>query len=422
MKITHTTLPFGMLNIGQTPKFKTIRIQVVCHNDMAIETVSKRAVLPYLMRSISTKYPTRIALQTKLEEMYAASFSGSVRSIGLTQEIAFDLHIIHDDYAIASTNLLEEAFAFLHDILFQPKFDQAIFQEEVRLIDEYFLSVYGDKMRYALKQLTKHMYEGNQYALDALGDPESLQQLTLSDCIDAYQTMMREDAININVVGNVTEADILPYITQFLPFAPRAFTRTVIDRTHRDIDTPNHIVETQDITQGKLAIGYQLPAYYQTDDYHPAIVMNAVLGAGPDSLLFKRVREELNKVYFIGSMYDQYKGSLAIYAGIDPKDYDDVIHEINLQIKAIQTKTIDPNVFEIAKTTIIQHLIESLDSIGSIVARINHLAMFHKTFQQAELIQRIKGITLDDIARIANMMQLDTTFFLKGDNHENTTI
>lgn len=415
MNITHKQISGGMLNIGHTTKFKTIRIQVVFDNDLTEDTVTKRAILPYLMRSITTKYPSRIALQTKLEDMYAASFYGGVRKLGKTQEISFDLHIIHADYAIDSPDLLTEAFQFLHEVLFRPLFDEAIFAEERRLIEEYFLGLYGDKLRYSVRQMMQAMYQGNEYQLDAMGNPDSLQLVTLADCIDAYHSMITEDGIHINVVGDVSEDDILPLIDTYLSFEPREKTRTIIDYSVTDRESVQVIEEQQQITQAKLVMGYQLPVYYLTDEYYHAVVFNTMFGSGPDSLLFHRIREELNKVYFIGTMYDQYKGSLLLYAGIHSADQDVVMAEIATMIERIIAKDISPEALQIAKTSLVQNLIESMDSINSIVSRIHHLAVFGKTFDQHRLIQTIEQTTMDDIVNIARKLKLDTTFFLRGE-------
>jgi predicted Zn-dependent peptidase len=117
-------------------------------------------------------------------------------------------------------------------------------------------------------------------------------------------------------------------------------------------------------------------------------------------------------------MYDQYKGVLILYAGIDAKDHDLVVAEIDDIIHNIQTKQLSDQALIIAKKALIQNLVESLDSIGAITSRINHLAMFDRTFDQAKLIELVEQTTMDDIANIASMMTLDTSYLLRGESHE----
>jgi predicted Zn-dependent peptidase len=415
MKITHTKTSHYTLNIGHTTQFKTIKLQITFNNALQEETVTARALLPYMMKAITKHYKRRKDIQEHLENLYSASFQAGVKKVGLSQEIAFDLTLIDDSYVNPSKPLLEQGFAFLYEVLFQPDFTEKIFLEEKRLLQEYFISIYNNKMRYAMNELHHNMYQGQPYHLQPLGRLEDLESMTLQHIKDAYQSMLKHDTININVVGDVSEAVIKEYIDTYLPFQSNQTPLTLLDTSKRLIQEVNTIVETQDVMQGKFVLGYQLPAYYGTDNYYKAVVFNTLLGGNPESLLFKRIREELNKVYFIGSSYDQYKGSLYIYGGINPEEYDMVIQEISTIIESIKRNDYPKHRLEIAKKTLINGLIESFDSPGSLASRVNHLSLFHKTFDPEQLIQKIQTITELDIQKMASVLQLDTTFFLRGE-------
>lgn len=414
MKITHNRYPGYRLNLGLTTVFKTVRIQISFLGDLRQDTVTARALVPYLLKATTTKYPSRRALTAQLEQMYAASFGAGVKKIGLTQEIVFDLTVLHNRYATGIDDLLNDAFELLSDVLFRPRFDDVIFREEVRLLQEYFDSQYDNKMRYAIQSLYNNMYEGEPYRLQPLGQAEDLASITLEDVKQAYHAMLAEDAIHINVVGDVDATTIKSLIDAHLPFAPRTKTVIPLDQAQKPDRETRLIAETQDVLQGKIALGFQLPVYYTTDDYYAAVVYNMLLGGGSESLLFKRIREERNLVYFIGSAYDQYKGSLMIYGGIDTAAYDDVLAEVTAVMDAIADGDVDDDAITITKQVLINNLIESFDSQGAMVGRLNHLAIFDKTFDAKALIQRVEAIDKHDVARIAKHVKADTTFFLKG--------
>ncbi len=414
MKITHSTHPGYRLNLGMTPVFKTVRIQLSFLGDLSADTVTARALVPYILKATCEKYPSRRALTTQLEQMYAASFGAGVKKIGLTQEIVFDLTILHNRYALGFDNLLQDAFELLSELLFRPRFSDVIFREEVRLLQEYFDSQYDNKMRYAIQSLYDNMYEDEPYRLQPLGQADDLASITLDDVKQAYHAMLAEDAIHINVVGDVDAAEIKDLIDTHLPFGARSKPITALDQSPKPKRANRLIAETQDVLQGKIALGFQLPVYYTTDDYYAAVVYNMLLGGGSESLLFKRIREELNLVYFIGSAYDQYKGSLMIYGGIDTAAYEEVQVEITTVMEAIATGDFDDAALAITKQVLINNLIESFDSQGAMIGRINHLSIFNKTFDTKALIARVEAIDKDDVAKIARLVQADTSFFLKG--------
>ncbi|QMS85832.1 EF-P 5-aminopentanol modification-associated protein YfmF [Candidatus Xianfuyuplasma coldseepsis] len=418
MKITHEKQPGYTLNVAHTTKFKTVKIQLVFSRLFQRDDVTARAMIPYLLRAVSASYPTRRDIQIKLESMYGASFQSGVKKTGLAQELTFDITFIHNDFAIDQTNLLDSVVAFLGDIIFHPRFEQTIFDEEKRLLEEYFISIYDNKMRYSFQEIRKAMFFDDLYQLEALGVAEDLETLRLEDVIHAYDNMLRQDAISISVVGDVNVDYMTRLIDTYFPFSSRMIDLMPIDYSRAKRIQPQHLVETQSVKQAKLVWGYQWPIHYLEPDYYAAIVGSMMLGGHAESILFKRIREELNKVYFIGSSYDQYKGSLYVYAGINELDYDEVQTEINAIVSSIQKGDFTDEILHITKTILISNFYQSLDSSSSICSRIHHLALFHRTFNPEELIAKIKSVSKADITRIASQLQLDTTFLLRGESHD----
>ncbi len=419
MNIKHYKQDNYNLNILQTKKFKTTRVQITFANDLAKETSTKRALLPYLMKSVTTKYPNRADLQIHLDDMYSANFGAGIKKVGLSQIIVFDLSIINNKYTFDNENLLIKGMNFLKEVIFNPLFTENIFNEEKRLLNEYFQGIYANKMRYAIKQTFTNMYKNETFGVEAFGNEEDLQKLTIHDCEIAYKDMLQNDLININVVGDVELEEVKEVIASSLPFHQRKKSLVLIDDSSKPKRNPLEIFESQNVNQGKVVFGYQYPVYYQTDEYYKAIVLNALIGGGPESLLFKRIREELSLVYFIGSVYDHYKGSFVIYAGINQFDYHNVLKEVNNTFKQIINQKYEDKALIIAKKSIISGLIQSLDSNSSLITRINNLSLFNREFDQEKLVSRINSVTKDDLSQTVKLVKEDIRFLLRNDNLEN---
>ena len=418
MKILHYKLDNYNINILPTKKFKTNRLEIAFSNDLVEETATSRALLPYILKATTKKYASRQILQTHLENLYSAGFSASIKKMGLTQTITFDLSLINNKYTMNQENLFLEGLHFLKEVLFSPNFTPEIFKEEQRLLKEYFDGIYANKMRYAVKQTLHAMYQGEAFDVDAHGDQEKLMKLSLEDVKASYNDMMKNDHISINIVGDIDPEEVVAQIKDILPFEDRKKDLKLIDDIEKPKRTAQELFESQDIKQGKLCIGYQFPIYYDTEDYHKAIVFNAVLGSGPDSLLFRRIREELSLVYFIGSLFDYHKGSMLIYAGINQSEYQNVINEIDQTIDDLKTMNYVDTQLEIAKKNIISSLKQSLDSQGSLVTRINNLSLFNKTFDQEQLTKKIESVTKQDLADLTLKLKKDVSFLLRNDELE----
>ena len=87
------------VNIIKTTKFKTTRIQVVFVSKLDEKTLTARALMPYIIKSVSKKYPSRDVLSSYLEEMYSASFNVGVNKITDAHIITFDMNFIDNYYS-----------------------------------------------------------------------------------------------------------------------------------------------------------------------------------------------------------------------------------------------------------------------------------------------------------------------------------
>ena len=150
------------LSMVKTSKFKTTRIQINFLSDMH-DSITSRSLLPYLLRAVSAEYPKRELLSTYLEEMYAAMFGVSLSKIGKTHGISFDLSIIDDLYTTNNESLFKKGLEFMKSVIFNPLFKEDVYQEEYRLLKEYFESIYSNKMKYSVEKLTENMFNDEVY-------------------------------------------------------------------------------------------------------------------------------------------------------------------------------------------------------------------------------------------------------------------
>lgn len=406
------------LNMVKTSKFKTNRVQLSFGNDLSEETISKRTLVPYLLKAVSNKYNSREVMSAYLENMYAAHFNVGVSKIAKTHFINFDLSFINDQYTLDNELLFEKALSFFKEIIFNPYFNEKTFEEEFRLMKEYFNGIYTNKLKYAVNELNKVMFKDEIYRLNALGNIELHNKINLDDCIAAYHNMIKNDIIMINVIGDIDFNRVESLISKYFSFKERKFTPTLIDQTTKDITTPLEIINKIDVKQAKLVIGYRLDAFYNTNNYIKAIVFNTLFGATGESLLFKEIRDNLGLVYFINSSYDPFKSVVFVVSGINKHDYEKVLDIIDEILTKIINQDYSDNTLKIAKTIQLNGLIESLDSSASIASRIKINSLFSTSFDIESLIKKLNSVTKDDISLIAKNMRKDTIYLLRNDKDE----
>ncbi len=406
------------LNMVKTTKFKTNRVQVSFRNELKEETISKRSLVPYLLKAVSKKYNSREIMSAYLENMYAAHFDVGVSKIAKAHVINFNLSFINDQYTLDNESLFEDALSFLEEILFNPEFNKVIFEEEKRLLNEYFSGIYANKLKYAARKMNNIMFKDEVYRFNSLGEQELLTPVTLDDCISTYENMLDKDLITFTVIGDIDFDEVEKAINDHFKFKERELDLVLIDTYTKEFAKVTEVIEKIDVNQAKLVIGYRLDTFYHTEDYLGAIIFNTLFGGSGESFLSKEIRENLGLVYFISSSYDPYKGVLFVVSGINKLDYPKVLETIEQIITKIIDQDYSDEAFEISKIIQINSLIESLDSSIGIGARINRDSMFHDKFDPKGLIKKLNKITKDDISVIAKKLRQDTIFLLKDDKDE----
>ncbi len=418
MEYKKIELPNYNLNLLKTSKFKSTRIKITFASHLHKDTVTKRAIIPYMMRAITKKYPTRQLVNQKLQEMYAANLTASVDKRGLTHIVTFDLQIINNRYTLHNENLLEEGLLFLKEVLYNPYFTEQTLKEEKRLMEEYHMGIYSNKMRYALKQSMSIAYENELYKTGALGTKEDLEGITLKDIEKTYQDMIQNDLVNVSVTSDMDEEQIKKEILDTFDFNKNNLNLVLVDQSRKEIEEVTQRTEILDVNQAKLVVTYQLPVYYLTEDYYKAVVFNSLIGGSTESLLFNRIREELSLVYFIGSLYDNYKGTFVIYCGINKEEQEKVTDEIDRIIDSVINEEVKEETLSLIKTSLISSLIESYDSIGSLTLRINDLSLFNRSFNKDIIIDKVNKVTISDLKEIAKKLQKQVVYTLRGEDNE----
>lgn len=137
-------------------------------------------------------------------------------------------------------------------------------------------------------------------------------------------------------------------------------------------------------------------------------------GAGPQSRLFKIVREKNSLCYYISSSYDAFNGIMIVNAGIEAHDYDKARQLIDEQLKDIQQGHVDDNEIDIAKMMLQNALIKTNDEAGNMIALAYNRDITLKSESNQEYIEKLLNVKKKDIVDVAQKVHLDTIFFLTG--------
>ena len=175
-------------------------------------------------------------------------------------------------------------------------------------------------------------------------------------------------------------------------------------------ETPRCIIETMDVTQGKLAMGYRCTS----DDYPAMVLANLIFGGTSNSKLFLNVREKHSLCYYASSSYARSKGILTVSSGVEVTDFERAEEEIGRQLHAVQQGDWEDWEQEGALQAIRTSLLSLTDSQGALENFYLGQIASGATETPEELAAELQQVTKERIVAAARTVTPDTVYFLRG--------
>jgi predicted Zn-dependent peptidase len=406
------------LHVLPTTKFKTTTIVFQLEQELKEDLVTKTALLPFVLKRGCEKFPTTQALRRYLDQLFGAVFITDVGKKGEKQIIQVYLEIANEKYLSDQSPLLQKGIEFLGDIISRPLlegngFSKQYVQSEADLLKKKIESLVDDKIRYANQRVTEEMCKNEPYRLLPYGKSEDFDKITAEDLYTYYQQLLRENPIDIYIVGDVSVEEVKSEVEkqfQFsrnnvkdLPFAPAQ-----VGHVQEEL-----VVERMEIGQGKLNIGCRTHLTLNDDDYEKLLVYNGVLGGFPHSKLFVNVREKASLAYYAVSRLESHKGILMLMSGIEIQNYDKAVEIMKQQLDLMKKGTISDKELSQTKAMLINQLNETLDNARTMVDFSYNSRLSGRTATLEEMIKKINAVTTTDIVKIAEKIEIDTIYFLR---------
>ncbi|WP_085992359.1 EF-P 5-aminopentanol modification-associated protein YfmF [Oceanobacillus senegalensis] len=403
----------------QSKKYKTLNIIAKLRGHLDRETVTKRALLPYILKQGTKSYPTRKDLQLKLDDLYGAVLSVDGGKKGENHILTFRLELANPKYLPETSSITEEGIALFSEILLNPNvkdnsFDKQTFEREVETLKQKISSIKDNKMQYANMRLIDEMCKGEPYELHVHGYEDDLNSLTPEGLYEYYQQLLQEDQFDIYVLGDFNEEEMRNLITSNIKRNETSKQITVALDEPEDVQS-NEIIETENVQQAKLHIGYRTNIRYKDKDYPALQVFNGIFGSFPSSKLFINVREKNSLAYYASSKMESHKGLLFVFSGIAPENFEKARDIIREQMTAMKNGDITEEQLNETKELIINQLLETMDHPQGIIELLYQQVIGGTEISPNELLTRIKEVKKEEVIAVAQKIQEDTVYLLTSE-------
>ncbi|KQL19177.1 EF-P 5-aminopentanol modification-associated protein YfmF [Cytobacillus solani] len=406
------------IHIVKTDKYKTNTIVWKMKAPLRKEEATLRALLPYVLQSSNKEFPTTGTLRSYLDELYGASLYVDLAKKGEFHIISFSLEMANEKFLSDPTPLLKKAIEFLAGLLMKPNADESAFHKETvanekRTLKQRIQSVYDDKMRYSNYRLIQEMCKEEPYSLHVHGDMDAVDSITPEILYDYYQNALKQDELDLYIIGDVSEEEVFGVVSEQLQFSERT-PKIIHSSNYVSKNNVHEVIEEQEVKQGKLNIGYRTNIKYGDEDYYALQIFNGVFGGFSHSKLFLNVREKASLAYYVTSRLESHKGLMMVMSGIDNKNYDQAIQIINEQMDAMKRGDFTEEEMEQTKAVIKNQLLETIDTSRGMVEILYHNVVSKKDISLDEWMEKMDLVTKKDIIAVANKIHLDTVYFLTG--------
>ncbi|MBQ3489099.1 MAG: insulinase family protein [Clostridia bacterium] len=405
-------------NAVSETKFKSNLISVRFVVPLCEDTAAKNALLfPVLMRG-SKHFPDIGAIRREEESVYDTDISDGVYKRGDTQILEMRMRVLDNRFSIDGMDITARAVHLLSDVLFAPVTENGVFLEEYvesekqMLIDDIRAQI-NDKRRYAMQRLAEEMFSDDVFGLSELGTAESVSAITPEALTEQYHALLFHARVEIFAVGNF-DFDVLRDIFAgcFSSLERTEIEKTETEALHHARETVKTVYERQNISQGKLSLGFYTGMTVRDPDYTAMQLLNIIYGAGVTSKLFLNVREKLSLCYYCGSGENGQKGFMTVHSGIEFKNEKKAADEILAQLEEIKKGNISENELRDAKLALIDSAERIADSVGNMLNWYFSCVMNEKMITPEEKCEAIRAVKTEDIVRIAQDIRLDTYYFL----------
>ncbi|MEG2074662.1 MAG: insulinase family protein, partial [Angelakisella sp.] len=331
--------------IGDGVSFSSVRDEKFRHNSISIHMIAElspekaaaTAILPFLLRKGSHKYPDFTLLEEQLCELYGASLDSDILRYGQYHIVSCGITFIDDGYTLGGEVISDRCADLLGDMVLSPKIDNGAFDaadfavEQQNLIDTIEAEI-NDKRSYAINRCRDMMLSGTRLATPKYGTVEGAQALTPQAAAQRYLEIADTAQVEIMFVGcGDPTAAKEKFRSMFakLKRHPATVPPETIVTAASEIKT---LTQKMEVAQGKLCMGMRAGALPDKASVDATKLMTALFGGTTTSRLFLNVREKLSLCYYCAARFDRPTGTLMVDSGVEKKNKDKAIVAILEQL------------------------------------------------------------------------------------------
>ncbi|MCL6515464.1 pitrilysin family protein [Alicyclobacillus sp.] len=428
---TFHTVHQGRFHVHTLPtdQFRTRHLVAKLVTPISRPSVTPTALLPYLWLEGTRSYPSALAITRRTDDLFGAVLRSGIGKRADRHIAEVYLSVPEEGRLEGAAGVFEEGLRLMLEAVTDPLvegdgFAKGHVERERGLHRRRIESVFDDKIAWAMERALAEALAGLPEGLPRLGYAEDLDAVTPDGLYAAHRRFLQEAEVHLYAIGAFGDPSALA--ERLLTAWSSAIRQAGVDGADRSASgpvepvpvrggEPKRVVDAQPVQQGKLNLVYRTGIPYRADEYPALLVANGILGGFPHSKLFQNVREKASLAYYASSRVDALSGLVLIQTGIDPVHRDRAEAIIVEQVRALQQGEVTDDELSFTKRGLVNQYRQSLD-VPAAVADIHFGGVLAgRVRAMDELMDAILAVERQDVVAAANRLQLDTVYFLRGE-------
>jgi len=325
-------------------------IKIIGSNNTELPTVTLTLKLPggHLLQSGNLKQAGLAGMLATMmnedtKQRSAEEMSKELQKLGSSINVVSTIDGLNFSVQSLKKNITP-TLALLEERLLQPLFKEDAFKRIQKQEIEAFKQVKAQPSAVADLVFEKINYGADQIlGISEDGTEESIKQLKLADVQTYYDNTITSNSAMIFVVGDITEAELLPQLA-FLNKLPNKKLDIPVPGPGIAVEkTKIYFVHIPKAAQTEFRVGYPTNLKYDVNgEFYKAGLMNYNLGGAFNSRININLREDKGWTYGSRTAFDasKYGGTFEFSSGIKAEATDSALVEIIKEIKGFTVEGI----------------------------------------------------------------------------------
>lgn len=288
-------------------------------------------------------------------------------------------------HAVTLSEHLPLSLDVLSDLVSNASFSPQDFERERQVILQEIDMAADNLEEFIFDLYFEEAYKGHTLGRNILGSPKSLMSITRKNLMDFYLGRYHGRELLVSIAGNVNHDKVVEQLNSSLgqlkrrPYrrAPRKKPRA--KRFRRVLQRPSEQVH--------ILLG--LPSCPFKDDYRfESYIVNALLGGGMTSRLYRKIRENRGLAYSVYSYLHSFTdgGLMMVYAGTSPNNVKKVTQLILQEFENLLKNGIRKSELNLFKTQVKGSILLGADDMEN---RMNSIAVNELVFGEYRPVEKV---------------------------------